>query len=247
LIVEDNIELSEVICSSLGTGFRYRKASNGKAALAMVAEKVPDLIITDVMMPVMSGLEMCRKLRKSMPTSTIPIIILTAKEAQDVEKEATLLNIDAVITKPFEPEMLQLKVEHIIAKSKLLEEKVRLESLSTPKNVEATSVNEKFLSVIISIVEANISNPEFNVNELSHLSGYGAKQLYRKVKQLTGDSPVDFIKSIRMKKAAMLLNQKKFTVAEVMYMVGFSNHSYFSKCFQAYFNKTPRQYLEENY
>lgn len=246
LIVEDNIELSEVICSSLGTGFRYRKASNGKAALAMVAEKVPDLIITDVMMPVMSGLEMCRKLRKSMPTSTIPIIILTAKEAQDVEKEATLLNIDAVITKPFEPEMLQLKVEHIIAKSKLLEEKVRLESLSTPKNVEATSVNEKFLSVIISIVEANISNPEFNVNELSHLSGYGAKQLYRKVKQLTGDSPVDFIKSIRMKKAAMLLNQKKFTVAEVMYMVGFSNHSYFSKCFQAYFNKTPRQYLEEN-
>jgi AraC-like DNA-binding protein len=194
----------------------------------------------------MDGLEMCRKLRKNIATATTPIILLTAKESIEIEKESARLNIDSFIAKPFDPDILKLKVESIIAKSKKIEEKMRLETLASPKMVDITSANEKFLSDITAIIEENISNSDFNVNELSRLSDYSVKQLYRKIKQLTGYSPVDYIKSIRMKKAAMLLSQKKFTIAEVMYMVGFSSHSYFSKCFQVFFDMTPRQFLDKN-
>ena len=124
--------------------------------------------------------------------------------------------------------------------------KKQLESLPVLKPIEAESQDEKFLSNIIRLIEDHLSESELNVNALCELSGISNKQIYRKIKQLTGMSPVEDIKSIRMKKAAMLLQQKKFTVAEVMYMVGFSNHSYFSKCFQAEFGKTPRQYLNED-
>lgn len=123
--------------------------------------------------------------------------------------------------------------------------KKELESLPVLKPIEAESLDEKFLSNIIRLIEDHLSDADLNVNALCELSGISNKQIYRKVKQLTGMSPVEYIKSIRMKKAAMLLQQKKFTVAEVMYMIGFSNHSYFSKCFQAEFGKTPRQYLNE--
>lgn len=246
LIVEDNHDIAEVIVSTLGNSYSYLKATNGKAGLALALEQKPDLIITDLMMPVMDGLEMCRRLRNNIPTATTPVILLTAKESPEVEKESILLNIDSYIIKPYDPEMLTLKVEKIIQKSKKIEEKARLDVISTPKVENITSANEKFLSDIIDIIESNISNSDFNVNELSTLSGISPKQLYRRIKQLTGYSPVDYIKSIRMKKAAMLLEQKKFTVAEVMYMVGFSNHSYFSKCFQSFFGKTPRSYLEDS-
>lgn len=124
--------------------------------------------------------------------------------------------------------------------------KKQLESLPVLKPIEAESQDEKFLSNIIRLIEDHLSESELNVNALCELSGISNKQIYRKIKQLTGMSPVEYIKSIRMKKAAMLLQQKKFTIAEVMYMVGFSNHSYFSKCFQAEFGKTPRQYLNED-
>lgn len=123
--------------------------------------------------------------------------------------------------------------------------KKQLESLPVLKPIEAESQDEKFLSNIIRLIEDHLSDADLNVNALCELSGISNKQIYRKIKQLTGMSPVEYIKSIRMKKAAMLLQQKKFTVAEVMYMVGFSNHSYFSKCFQAEFGKTPRQYLND--
>lgn len=124
------------------------------------------------------------------------------------------------------------------------QKKKPLESLPVLKPIEAESQDEKFLSNIIRLIEDHLSDADLNVNALCELSGISNKQIYRKIKQLTGMSPVEYIKSIRMKKAAMLLQQKKFTVAEVMYMVGFSNHSYFSKCFQAEFGKTPRQYMQ---
>ena len=121
----------------------------------------------------------------------------------------------------------------------------RIETISTPKKIEAVSYDEKFLADITRIIEDHIADSELNVNALCELSGIGNKQVYRKVKQLTGLSPVEYIKNIRMKKAAMLLEQKKFSVAEVMYMVGFSSSSYFSKCFQNEFGVTPKQFIEK--
>ncbi len=191
----------------------------------------------------MDGLEMSRRIRKHIPTSTIPIILLTAKDDKTTELESININVDAFIAKPFDPQILLSRIEQLLKSKQQIEDKLRIENITTPKVTEVTSLDEKFLSEITQIIEDRIDDSDLNVNLLCTISGISSKQVYRKIKQLTGMSPVEYIRSIRIKKAAMLLAQKKFTIAEVMYMVGFSNHSYFSKCFQAEFGKTPREYL----
>lgn len=245
LIVEDNTEISDFICRLLETKYRCRTVENGKTGLKLCVELMPDLIIADVMMPVMNGLEMCRRIKKNILTSTIPIILLTAKDDRETELESIHLNIDAFVGKPFDSEILLSKVEQLLNSKQQMEAKSRMDAISTPKVIEAVSYDEKFLSNITKIIEDHVSDSDLNVNELCKLSGFNVKHIYRKIKQLTGMTPVDYIKSIRMKKAAMLFSRKKFTVSEVMYLVGFSNHSYFSKCFHAEFGKTPKQFMEE--
>lgn len=246
LIVEDNLEIAGFLYDILHIRYRCQLAENGKTGMEYCFKLLPDLIIADIMMPVMNGLEMCRQIKKNIPTSTIPIILLTAQNDKETELESIHLNIDTFIAKPFEPDILLSRVEQLLASKQQMEAKTRMEVIATPKAIEAISLDEKFLSATTRIIEDRVDDPNLNVNALCELSGVNSKQLYRKIKQLTGLTPVEYIKSIRMKKAAMLLNQKKFTVAEVMYMVGFSNPSYFSKCFQAEFGKTPRQFMENN-
>lgn len=243
LIVDDTQEIAEFIYQILHVKYRCRIAENGKTGMEMAMELSPDLIIADVMMPVMGGLEMVRCLKKHIPTSTIPIILLTAKSDKETELESIQLNIEAFIPKPFEPDILLSRVQQLLAAREMHETKARIEALAAPKEIEAVSYDEKFLANIIHLIEEHISDSELNVNALCEWTSTNNKQMYRKIKQLTGMTPVEYIKSIRMKKAAMLLKQQKFTVAEVMYMVGFSNHSYFSKCFQAEFGVTPKQYI----
>ena len=243
LIVDDTQEIAEFIYQILHVKYRCRIAENGKTGMEMAMELSPDLIIADVMMPVMDGLEMVRCLKKHIPTSTIPIILLTAKSDKETELESIQLNIEAFISKPFEPDILLSRVQQLLAAREMHETKARIEALAAPKEIEAVSYDEKFLANIIHLIEEHISDSELNVNALCEWTSTNNKQMYRKIKQLTGMTPVEYIKSIRMKKAAMLLKQQKFTVAEVMYMVGFSNHSYFSKCFQAEFGVTPKQYI----
>ena len=243
LIVDDTQEIAEFIYQILHVKYRCRIAENGKTGMEMAMELSPDLIIADVMMPVMDGLEMVRCLKKHIPTSTIPIILLTAKSDKETELESIQLNIEAFIPKPFEPDILLSRVQQLLAAREMHETKARIEALAASKEIEAVSYDEKFLANIIHLIEEHISDSELNVNALCEWTSTNNKQMYRKIKQLTGMTPVEYIKSIRMKKAAMLLKQQKFTVAEVMYMVGFSNHSYFSKCFQAEFGVTPKQYI----
>lgn len=242
LIVDDNAEVAEFIYQILHAKYRCRVAENGKVGLDLAMDLLPDLIISDVMMSVMDGLEMVRRLKKHIPTSTIPIILLTAKNDKDTELESLQLHVDAFIPKPFEPDILLSRVEQLLHNRQTYETKARIEVLTTPKEIETVSYDEKFLANVISLIEEHISDSELNVNALCEWTGTNNKQMYRKIKQMTGMTPVEYIKSIRMKKAAMLLKQQKFTVAEVMYMVGFSNHSYFSKCFQAEFGVTPKLY-----
>ena len=245
LIVEDNAEISTFICRLLETKYRCRTVENGKAGLKLCIELLPDLIVADAVMPVMNGLEMCRRIKRNIPTSTIPIILLTAKDDKETELESIQLNIDSFIGKPFDSGILLSRVEQLLNSKQQRETKARMEVISTPKIIEAVSSDEKFLSNITKIIEDRVSDSKLNVNALSELSGFNAKHIYRKIKQLTGMTPVNYIKSIRIKKAAVLFSRKKFSVAEVMYMVGFSNHSYFSKCFQAEFCKTPKQFMEK--
>lgn len=245
LIVEDNNEIANFISQTLSDAFRCEIAHNGKQGLDMCIRTNPALVIADIMMPIMDGMEMVQHIRKNIPTSTTPIILLTAKDDKRTELDSLELAVDAFMSKPFDPQMLRSKVEQLLNTSKRLESKIRIEIIAVPQAIEAISPDERFLSEITQIVEDRIADPDLNVSALSSLSGVGSKQIYRKIKLLTGLSPVEYIRSIRLKKAAILLNQNKFTISEVMYMVGFSNHSYFSKCFQAEFGKTPRQFLSE--
>lgn len=245
LIVDDNTEIADFISQVLAGKYRIEIAHNGKMGMEMSLNLHPDLIIADVMMPIMDGMEMSRRIRKNIPTSTIPIILLTAKDDKTTELESININVDAFIPKPFDPQILLSRVEQLLKSKQQIEDKLRIENITIPKVTEVTSLDEKFLSEITQLIEDRIDDSDLNVNLLCSISGIGSKQVYRKIKQLTGMSPVEYIRSIRIKKAAMLLAQKKFTIAEVMYMVGFSNHSYFSKCFQAEFGKTPREYLTD--
>jgi YesN/AraC family two-component response regulator len=236
--------LSEFIQKSLAPIYRIKTAHNGKTGLDLAKKIIPDLIITDVMMPVMDGLEMCKHLRKIKDLSLIPVIILTAKDDKMTEERSIELGVNAFMPKPFDTNILQLRIKQLLGVQEKMEEQHRLEILATPKEIQAESWDEKWLADLTKIIEDNVADSELNVNNLSRISGISTKQIYRRVKHLTGLTPVDYIRSIRMKKAAMLLVQKKFSVAEVMYLVGFTNHSYFSKCFQAKYGKTPKQYMD---
>jgi signal transduction histidine kinase/ligand-binding sensor domain-containing protein/CheY-like chemotaxis protein/AraC-like DNA-binding protein len=245
LIVDDDAEMSGFIVDVLSSSFHCRVASDGKMGWETAKALLPNLIITDVMMPQMNGFDMCRHIRKYIPTSLIPIIMLTGKNDRQTELESIQLDIDVFLPKPFDANVLLLRSQQLVTKHEKQETKERIENLSTPKEILAVSGDEKFLQEITAMIEDRIGDYELNVNSLCEQYGISSKQACRKLKQLTGQTPVEYIKSIRMKKAAMLLGQHKFTIAEVMYMVGFSNSSYFSKCFQTEFGKTPRQYIEE--
>lgn len=244
-IIEDNLAIADFIYNTFAAEYRCVIAHNGKAGLKICIDLKPDIIIADIMMPVMDGIEMARQLNRNAQTETIPLVLLTAKDDKETELESIRLNIDAFIAKPFDAAILYSRVKQILESRKILEKKVRIEHIASPTFEKTESQDEKFLAKITKIIEDKIAEPELNVNVLCDLADINSKQLYRKIKQLTGLTAVDYIKSIRMKKAAMYLSNKNFSVAEVMYMVGFSNHSYFSKCFYAKFGKTPRQYVEQ--
>lgn len=245
LVVEDNEEIASFIVDNL-KGMQCTVAHNGRAGLELAQQLLPDVIISDIMMPIMDGIEMSKLLKRNLTTSTIPIILLTAKDDKQTETNAYKLGVDAFLSKPFEIEHLVTRIHQLVKnKSKLISKAIQTEHEREEKVELVASQDEKFLADITRMIEDNLEDPDLNVQKLSELSGYSAKQVYRRLKMLTGHTAVDYIKSIRLKKAAMLLSQKKFTVAEVMYMVGFSTHSYFAKCFTEKYGKSPKVYMDE--
>ncbi|NLO01112.1 MAG: response regulator [Bacteroidales bacterium] len=244
-IVEDNVAIAQFIHNIFAGEYQCVTAHNGKTGLKICTDLKPDIIISDIMMPVMDGLEMCQRLKKNMPTSAIPVILLTAKDDQETELKSIQLKIDAFISKPFDSNILYYRVKQLLETEKQLEKKIRIKNLSTLTKEKVYSADEKFLAHITKIIEDQIANPDLNVSFLCKQADISQKQMYRKIKSLTGLTAVDYIKSIRMKKAAILLSNKNFTVAEVMYKVGFSNHSYFAKCFNEEFGKTPRLFVDQ--
>jgi YesN/AraC family two-component response regulator len=241
--VEDNFAIANFISNIFAPEFRCVVAGNGKTGLKICTDLKPDIIISDIMMPVMDGLEMCQRLKKNIPTSTIPLVLLTAKDDKETELKSINLKVDAFIAKPFDSNILYSRVKQLLEVKNQLRKKIQIEKLSAPVEAKEDSADEKFLAYITKIIEDQIADPDLNVSFLCQKANVTQKQLYRKIKYLTGLTVVDYIKSIRMKKAAMLLSNKNFTVAEVMYKVGFSNHSYFAKCFVSEFGKTPRQFM----
>lgn len=241
LIVEDNLQISMFIKDLLKKDYTCLLAENGRAGLSLASSFVPDLIILDEMMPIMKGTEMVRYLKQNPRLALIPIIMLTAKSDNITESESVKLGIDAFMSKPFEPSILLGRISHLVKMKRELRKTVRIEA----KPIEAESVVEKQIAKIAKIIDENISDPGLNVNLLCEKSGIPNKQLYRIIKKYIGVAPLDYIRQVRLQKAAMLLAQHRFTVSEVSYMVGFNTPSYFTKCFQSQFGMKPSQYQSE--
>ena len=244
LIVEDNESIADFIKYVL-SDYRCIIAHNGRAALAICGSLTPDLIVTDVMMPVMDGIEMCKRLKSYSHLAAVPIIMLTAKDDKATEAESMKIGIDAFVAKPFDAPLLLARVNQLIKSKDILRSNLRIEQITAVDDIKAESSYECKLAEVTKVIEEHLSDPKLNVGFLCESTGMSSKQLYRLVTKYVGVSPIDHIRQIRLKKAALLLQQKKFTVSEVMYMVGFSSTSYFSKCFNAHFGCTPKQYMEK--
>lgn len=248
LIVEDNSQISGFITEVLSDGYTCFTAENGRSGLAIAASVSPDLIIVDEMMPIMSGLEMVKRIKQHPRLSSIPVIMLTAKSDNKTENESIKLGIDVFMTKPFEPSALLGRISQLLKGRSEIKEKVRIQAIAEAetKPIEAESVNEKTLSRIAKVIEENISDPDLNVNLLCEKSGIPNKQLYRLIKKYMGVAPLEYIRRVRLQKAAVLLSQHRFTVSEISYMVGFKTPSYFAKCFQNQYGVKPSQYQSED-
>ena len=248
LIVEDNLQISGFISDMLKEYYTFFTAENGRSGLAIAASIIPDLIIVDEMMPIMSGLEMVRRLKQHPRLSSLPIIMLTAKSDNKTENESIKQGIDVFMSKPFEPSVLLGRIRYLLKARAEIKERVRIQTITEAesKPIEAESVNEKALAKIAKVIEENISDPDLNVNLLCEKSGIPNKQLYRLIKKYMGIAPLDYIRRVRLQKAAVLLSQHRFTVAEISYMVGFKTPSYFAKCFQAQYGVKPSQYQNED-
>jgi ligand-binding sensor domain-containing protein/signal transduction histidine kinase/DNA-binding response OmpR family regulator len=243
LIVEDNHEVRDFITQSLKRFYSIIEAENGRQGIEMAMEHIPDLIVSDVMMPVTDGLELCRELKTDIRTSHIPIILLTARSGNIHEVNGLKTGAEAYITKPFSINSLQLNIYNLLTLQANMRRKFSQQLTLQPSNVLIESTDEDFLNKIMTIIEANLSEEDFNVNTLASEVGMSTPILYKKIKALTGLTVNNFIKSIRLKRAAQLLLQNNYTVYEVAYMVGFSDSKYFSKEFAKQFGQTPSSFI----
>jgi len=246
LLIEDNSDIREFIVETLSLNYNFLTAEDGKKGLEIASKYPLDLIITDITMPGINGLEVCRILKDNMHTAFIPIIVLTAKADTLTEMNAFLEQADAFIPKPFDINYLSGRITQLILKKKGNEDKIREKDITTPREEVLPSPDEKFLKEITSLIEECLQNVDLNVTTLNQKSGLGDKHIYRKIKQLTGMTVVEYIRNIRLKKAAMFLKQDKLSISEVLYLVGFSTPSYFTKCFKEEYGMTPKEFVLKN-
>ncbi len=248
LIVEDNLQITSFIVDLLKENYTCFTAEHGRSGLSIASSVVPDLILVDEMMPIMNGMEMVRRIKQHPRLSAIPIIMLTAKSDNQTENESIKMGIDIFMSKPFEPAVLLARISHLLKSESEMKEKVRIQTLmaAETKPIEAESVQEKQLAKIAQIIEENICDPDLNVNLLCEKSGIPNKQLYRLIKKYMDIGPLDYIRRVRLQKAALLLSQHRFTISEISYMVGFKTPSYFAKCFQNQYGIKPSQYQSED-
>lgn len=246
LIVEDDDDIRRYIKDELYNQYNVIEACNGEDGLKMAGEFQPDAIISDVMMPVLDGVEMCKRLKLDITTSHIPIILLTAKSSIEDRIEGLESGADSYIPKPFNPAHLKTRIAKLIELRELLKQKFSKSISFQPSEVVATSPDEEFLQKALALIHENISNSDYNGDLLSKDLGMSRANLHRKLRSLLNQSSSEFIRNIRLKQAAVLLKQNKFTIAQVGYEVGFSSPTYFSACFSNYFKMSPTEYVAKN-
>ena len=242
LVVEDNTDLRAYLAEILEDEYRLELAENGKEGLEKAFELVPDLIISDMMMPVMDGFAFCTEIRKDERTSHIPFVLLTARSTIESKLEGLELGADEYATKPFNTMELKVRVKNLLEQREQLRKSFSREVTVQPKNISVTSVDERFLTQAMEIMESHLSDDQFSVERFAEEMGMSRKNLLRKIKALTDQSVNEFIRNFRLQRAAQLLAANSATVSEIAYKVGFNNLSYFSKCFKELFGVVPNEY-----
>lgn len=245
VIAEDNDELRNFLVQVFSRDYECYSAGDGNEAYKIITEIIPDVIILDVVMPGIDGLQTCLMVKENRSTCHIPVLLLTAKDADEQIISGFKNGADAYITKPFNTDVLLSQVSRLIRNRELIREKYLTQNFMVEIADSLPSKDDEFIFNLRKILEDNISDADFNVNKLSRLMNISTTQLYRKLKTLTGYSPVEFMRIIKLQKACALLNQRKNTIKEVCYMVGFNNLSYFVKCFREYFGVTPAVYRDQ--
>jgi DNA-binding response OmpR family regulator len=243
LLVDDNADVRYFIKSHFSKSYQIFEAKDGLEGWNVALKIIPNIIISDVMMPDMNGFEFCRKIRKDERTSHIPILLLTALSSREHEIEGLSQGADDYITKPFDLDILQAKVENILSVRQSLKQKYSGEMMLKPRNVMLSSPDEKFLQKAIDVVEKNISDSDLDIDLFTSEIGVSRMQLYRKLHALTEMTVKEFVRNIRLKRAAQMLIQKKMNVSEVAYAVGFKYLSHFRKCFRQEFNMSASEYI----
>jgi YesN/AraC family two-component response regulator len=245
LLVEDDADMRTYIRQELAGQYQVEEAPDGKKGLEKARKIMPDLIITDVMMPELNGFELCRILKEEPATSHIPVIILTAQGSMERRMEGLETGADSYIAKPFYTRHLKIRIEKLVELRNKMKERFSKSINMNAQEITLTSVDERLLQNAIDYVRGNMENSGLSVEEMSKKLGLSRTHLHRKLKALTGQTPVEFIKMIRMKQAAYLLGTGKLSISEVGYKVGYSTPSYFSSSFNAYFGMSPSAYMDE--
>jgi signal transduction histidine kinase/ligand-binding sensor domain-containing protein/DNA-binding NarL/FixJ family response regulator len=247
LIVEDNPDMQNFIRSVLCEEFQVAIAGDGLQGWEAIQRQQPDLVVSDVMMPNMDGFELCCRMKSTYETSHIPVILLTSLSEKTQQLQGLGLGADDYLTKPFDITLLVQRIKSILRNRMIIREKAL--KLIDKKNdndpLFANELNDKFIKKALEIVRQNIDNPEFGKDEFASAMNVSSSLLYKKIKSLTDQSPVDFIKSIRLNHALELLRTKKYNITEVGDICGFTSISYFSQAFKKYFGKTPSDVLED--
>ncbi|WP_163710654.1 hybrid sensor histidine kinase/response regulator transcription factor [Mangrovibacterium lignilyticum] len=243
LLVEDNDDFRFYLKDNLREHYNVFEAQNGQLGWEMCLKHLPDLVVSDVMMPVLSGTELCKKIKGDGRTSHLPMILLTAKVETEDTLEGLESGADDYISKPFDFRILESRIENLINNREQLRQTYQTMIGINPEKIEVKSLDEKFIKKALQVVEQNISNSDFSVEDLSREVGMSRVSLYKKLLALTKKSPVEFIRIIRLKRASDLLANSQLSVSEVAYQVGFNSPRYFTRYFKEYYNELPSEYI----
>ncbi|MFL5809471.1 MAG: two-component regulator propeller domain-containing protein [Flavisolibacter sp.] len=245
LIVDDNEELRNFLRESLEPDYHISEAPNGYVGYIKAKEELPDLVISDIMMPVMDGTEFCKQLKEDIDTSHIPFIMLTAKAAIAANIEGMESGADHYFAKPLNTDLLKLTIRNSLQQRKKLKERFTKEYYAEARELAHSTKDKEFMEQLMSIIESQLVNPDLDVDYLCSQVGMSRTKLYQKIKAITGQSIGEFIRTIRLKKAAHIMTHEDLPLSEVMYRIGIQTQSYFTKAFKKEFGKTPSQFMQE--
>ena len=244
-MVDDNEELRNFLKESLSPHYNITEAVNGHSGLVKAKEEFPDLIISDVMMPGMDGIEFCRLIKEDIETSHIPFIMLTAKDALASRIEGVDSGADFYFAKPLSIQLLELTIRNILSQKRKLKERYFKDHYAEAKDLVHSTRDKEFIDQLITIIESHLTNPNMDVDYVCTQMGISRTKLYQKIKNITGQSIGELVRTIRLKKAVELMTHRDISLTDVMYSVGIQTQSYFTKAFKKEFGKTPSQFLKD--